>query len=121
MGGQNTPEAARQCLGALQPDSSSSASAPPCRRDPDSGRAKLRDYLDTWTPVEPLPLHLPQREVDLPPLPLDLRSLTAMEPEVAAGIMLQRLEVSPARVAAVMLRFGLAGSSPVLLQTSSLQ
>ena len=76
--------------------SSSSASAPPCRRDPESGRAKLQDYLGIWTPVEPLPAHLPQRGVDLPSLALDPQSLVAMEPEVAAGIMLQRLQVSPA-------------------------
>ena len=85
-----------QCLGALQPGLSSSASALPCRRDSESGRAKLRDYLDTWTPVGPLPVHLPQRGIDLPSLAQDPQSLMAMEPEVAAGIMLQRLEVSPA-------------------------
>ena len=66
-------------------------------------------------------MHLPQRGVDLPSVALDPQSLAAMEPEGAAGIMLQRLEVSPAWVAAVMWRFGLAGSSAVLLQTSNLQ
>ena len=39
MGGQKTPDAAQhspQCLGALQRGSSSSAAAPPCRRDPEA-------------------------------------------------------------------------------------